>query len=127
MIILDTSIWIEFLKGNFKYKDLVLKLIEEREVLLLECIIGELLQGAKGKREKEIILKYWENLPNISMDNMWIKAGILSNDKKLISKGIGIIDTVIITASLETQSTIWTLDKKLINNTSKKYLFKPID
>ena len=125
MIIIDTSVWIDFLKGNFTYNDLVIKLIEDREILLLECIIAELLQGARGKREKEIILQYWENLPNISMDKLWIKAGSLSNDKKFISKGIGIIDAVTITVSTETQSYIWTLDKKLIKNINKKYLFEP--
>jgi predicted nucleic acid-binding protein len=51
MIILDTSIWIEFLKNNSDYYSKVKDLLENRKVLAIECVFGELLQGAKSKRE----------------------------------------------------------------------------
>jgi len=42
-------------------------LSENREVLAVECIFGELLQGAKNKQEKEIILDFWKYLPKKNM------------------------------------------------------------
>ena len=55
MIILDTTIWIEHLKNNQNYFPKVKELLEKREILAVECVFGELLQGVKNKAEKEII------------------------------------------------------------------------
>jgi len=55
MIILDTSVWIEHLKGNRNFFVKVCKLLETNEILAIECVFGELLQGVKNKTEKDII------------------------------------------------------------------------
>jgi predicted nucleic acid-binding protein len=123
MIIIDTSIWIDFLKGNFEKNNIIIDLIETRQVLMLECISAELLQGAKSKREKDIIIEYWNNLPNISMDNLWIEAGVYSSKNNLIDKGIGIIDSVIITACKKTNSKLLTRDKKILRFLGKDIIF----
>jgi predicted nucleic acid-binding protein len=53
MIILDTSIWIEFLKQRNKDIDeKVSYLLEETEVVALTPIFGELLQGTKNEKEE---------------------------------------------------------------------------
>ena len=114
MILVDTSVWIDFLKGTLDNSSFFTKLIENREALVLECIFGELLQGAKGKREKEIITEYWEMLPSIPMDGLWIQAGIYSRENRLHSQSIGLIDVVIITAAIKTHSKLWTFDKKIL-------------
>jgi len=113
MIILDTSIWIEFLKGNPHYFMVVRQLLENQEVIAVECIFGELLQGCKNKKESEIIKHYWENLPKIKHEGLWIKAGEYSSENNLISKGVGLIDAAIIIFAQRINAQIWTLDKKL--------------
>ena len=113
MIILDTSIWIEFFKVNPSYFETIQKLIEEQQVLAVDCIFGELLQGARNKREREIIKDYWENLPKAGVSGLWIEAGIYSSENKLISKGIGLIDAAIIKASQRNNALLWSLDTKL--------------
>ncbi len=113
MIILDTSVWIEFLKNNPDYFSDVKSLLENQQVLAVECIFGELLQGAKSKREIEILSLYWENLPKAVVENGWIEAGIFSSKNKLPSKGIGIIDSFIIISARKYEARIWSLDKKL--------------
>ena len=113
MIILDTSIWIEFFKVNPSCFETIQKLIEEQQVLAVDCIFGELLQGARNKREREIIKDYWENLPKAGVSGLWIEAGIYSSENKLISKGIGLIDAVIIKASQRNNALLWSLDTKL--------------
>jgi len=113
VIILDTSVWIEFLKGNVGYFAKVRELIEKQQVLAHEPIFAELLQGVKNKREDEIIHQYWTFLPKTNIRNSWIKAGEYSAQHKLLAFGVGIVDACILVAALETQSSIWTLDKKL--------------
>jgi predicted nucleic acid-binding protein len=115
MIIVDTSVWIEFLKGNDPYLALLSKRLEESQILAMECIFGELLQGAKSKREREIILAYWENLPKFPEENIYIKAGLEAGKHQWHSKGIGLIDGAIIILLRTTGSSLWTLDKKLKN------------
>ena len=63
MIILDTSIWIEFFRKKSDIFPTVEKLLETEEVYALECIFGELLQGAKNDRERDLIISYWKYLP----------------------------------------------------------------
>jgi len=115
MIVIDTSVWIEFLKQNPLYASKVDELLENSEVLAIECIFGELLQGARNKREKRIITDYWRSLPKCSQENVWIEAGDYSSENKLFSKGIGLIDCAIIVSARKHQAKVWSLDKKLNN------------
>ena len=119
MIIIDTSIWIEFFKNNPEYQAAVKSLLEEQKVLAIECVFAELLQGAKNKREREILSSYWENLPKYECGDIWIDAGRFSSENKLVSKGIGLIDCVIVVSAKNSGSKIWSLDKKL-NSILKK-------
>jgi len=119
MIVLDTSVWIEFLKNNPEYFSKVKYLLENQQVLAIECIFGELLQGAKNKRKIKIISLYWENLPKLKFENGWILAGIYSFTNKLTSQGVGIIDSFIISSARNSNAQIWSLDKKL-NSLLKK-------
>jgi predicted nucleic acid-binding protein len=113
MIIADTSVWIEFLKGREPVSGQLRVLLAGREVLAVECVFGELLQGAKNDREQEVIEAYWRHLPKADGQGIWIEAGRFSGERNLYSKGIGLIDCVLIVTSLRTGARLWTLDKKL--------------
>ena len=123
MILADTSIWIEFLKGNEEVFTIMQQKLESREIVVAECIIGELLQGAKDEHEQRIITSYWECLPKIDESGIWIEAGTYSGSNKLISKGIGLIDVVILMIARRTNSKIWTLDEKLLGLLKKNEMF----
>ncbi|MDR0300962.1 MAG: PIN domain-containing protein [Treponema sp.] len=114
MIILDTSIWIEHLKNNRLYFPTIRKLMENREILAVECVFGELLQGVKNKSEKEIILNFWTYLPKESYENIIIQAGEYSAKNKLLDHGVGLIDAIILMHSIKSYSKIWTLDTKFL-------------
>jgi predicted nucleic acid-binding protein len=122
MIILDTSVWIEYLKGNNAYFSKICKLLENKEILAVECIFGELLQGVKNKKEKEIIKKYWAHLPKEKYDAIAIEAGEYSSVNKLLDKGVGLIDEIILLHGIRSNSKIWTLDKKFIKLIPNEYL-----
>lgn len=123
MIIVDTSIWIEFLKGHEKISRILIDYFEFRRVLALECIFSELLQGVKNKREVKIIKEYWDNLPKIHESGLWIKAGLYSANEKLYAKGVGLIDSFIVVAAMNSKAQVWTLDKKLKSVLNPENLF----
>ncbi|MDP6625286.1 MAG: pilus assembly protein, partial [Nitrospinota bacterium] len=58
--------------------------------------------------------------------NVFLKAGIESGKNKWLSKGIGLIDSVIILSARETSSRIWTLDKKLKDILEKEEIFESV-
>ena len=114
MIILDTSVWIEYLKSNPNYYPQICKLLESGEILAVECIFGELLQGVKNKKEKEIILSYWKHLPKENYENIIIEAGEYSALNKLLDHGVGLIDIIILMHAIKSNSKIWTIDNKFL-------------
>ena len=114
MIILDTSIWIEYLKNNQDYFPIIKELLENREVLAVECIFGELLQGSKNKSEREIIMDFWTYSPKAHYENVIIHAGEYSSKNKLLDHGVGLVDAIILMYAINTNSKIWTLDKKFL-------------
>ena len=124
MIIADTSVWIEFLKNNEPTSSLFERKLNNREILGIECVFGELLQGCANENEIKIVKEYWANLPKRDETNVWIEAGEYSGRNNLISRGVGLIDFVILVLAKRTKSKIWTLDKKLLKLLDKEIIFK---
>ncbi len=123
MIIADTSIWVEFFKRIESVFSSLVTLLENRNIIGLSCIFGELLQGARNRGERKTIQSYWENLPKTDESSIFVDAGIYSGEQKLLSKGIGLIDAVILVAARNTNSQVWTLDKKLLKALSREEQF----
>ncbi|AXR66902.1 PIN domain-containing protein [Leptospira mayottensis] len=123
MILVDTSVWIEFFRGNEPYFSELKELIESAEVLVHEVVFGELLQGCKNKNEVSFILEYWKNLNTLTPDGSFLSAGKLSFESKHIDKGIGLIDSVLINEVRSNKLRLWTLDKKILNVLDKKEIY----
>lgn len=126
MIIVDTSVWIEFFRGKYPHFNQVSKLLETNDIIALSPVFGELLQGAKNNSERSAIAEFWNNLPKVSENNLFIRAGSESSRQKWLDKGVGLIDSFIIVASRETSSFVWTLDKKLFQLLKKEERFTPV-
>jgi predicted nucleic acid-binding protein len=124
MILVDTSVWIEFFRGNEPYFTKLKELIESSDVLAHEVVFGELLQGCKNKAELNFILEYWESLSTIDSNGSFILAGKLSFEDKHLDKGIGIIDSILINETRQKNLRIWTLDKKILKLLEPKYVFE---
>ncbi|WP_040508722.1 PIN domain-containing protein [Leptospira wolffii] len=123
MILVDTSVWIEFFRGNEPYFGELKNLIESSEVIVHEVVFGELLQGCKNKTEVSFILEYWENLNTLTSDGSFLLAGKLSFENKHIDKGIGLIDSVLINEVRSKKLQLWTLDKKILKVLDKKEIY----
>jgi hypothetical protein len=110
-------------KGNTVYFKTCKNLIEEGSVYTIEPIFGELLQGVLNQREMDTIVAYYENIPKIAVNNLFIVAGKYSHTHRLTNKGIGIMDAAIIVATMESNSLLWTLDKKISSYLDAQYAF----
>jgi predicted nucleic acid-binding protein len=128
MLILDTSIWVEFLRAHVPFYELAKTKLENGEVIGLPWIFGELLQGVHGAAESRTILSFWKAIPKPELslcEGAWLRAGEASSRGKWFAKGVGLIDAAIICAAEELNAKVWTLDKKLEDMLKfKKLLFK---
>ena len=125
MILVDTSVWVDFLKRQPSVFPTLQTLIETQAVVAAGCVFGELLQGAKNSREQNIILGYWESLPKREEEGLWVEAGLLSSTHKWFSQGVGLIDAFLICFARTYQFQIWTLDKKLLSVLKPTEVFSP--
>jgi predicted nucleic acid-binding protein len=126
MILVDTTIWIEFFRSNPVYFNGMESLLENKEVIIIEPIFAELLYGSRSHKERSIILSYWKVLPHIKfIEGTLIESADFGNKENYINMGIGLIDTILVKVTIENKYLIWTLDKKILNNLDKKFLYKP--
>jgi len=124
MIILDTSVWIEYLKRNSDYKALIDDFLKEGKILAFDFIFGELMQRAK-EHEWIKISGLWEILPKVNISGIGFHAGKYSMENKLIERGLGLVDCSIIYATINSKSKLWTLDKKILGVLDNTFIYKP--
>jgi predicted nucleic acid-binding protein len=125
MILADTSVWIEFFKQNKDFTNEMIELLESKSIISIEPVFAELLYGSRNNSERTIILAYWKVLPKIKFsEGSFIESADFANKNNYLNMGMGIIDATLIKAANENKYLIWTLDKKIINNMDKHFLYK---
>lgn len=122
-IILDSSVWFEYFKRNEPYFSEVQSHLDRLNIKIIDPLIGEILQGAFNQNEIDFIREHIQFVHKIVIRNLFEKAGEYSFKNKLIPKGIGLVDACLIVATIETNSLLWTLDKKIMNFLDRKYLY----
>ena len=113
MIIADTTIWIEFLGSREPIHARLNEFLERGMVLAAEGVFGELLSGARGRQEVDLVESYWSSLPRADESGIWIHAGKLSSARGLRARGVGLVDAALLALSERTGADIWTLDRRL--------------
>lgn len=127
MILIDTSVWIEFFKQNKLYAEPISVLLKNKAILAYEPIFSELIYGVRAKKDKEMILNYWDVLPKITLfENSMLKAADYANQNNFHNLGIGLMDALIIKVLIDGNHSIWSLDKKINKTIDSKYIFQPI-
>jgi predicted nucleic acid-binding protein len=124
-VIIDTSVWFEYFKGNEPYFSITQKLLNSFSVRIIDPIVGEILQGALNLKDIRFLRYNIQFISRTEISQLFEKAGEFSFRNKLLSKGIGLIDATIIFATIESGSVLWTLDKKILNFMDEKFLFQP--
>jgi predicted nucleic acid-binding protein len=112
-VILDTSVWIEYLKGNKPIHDEVHALLLEDEVIGVSAVFGELMYGVRNKKEETQINTLWELLPKLDETAIMLNSGKYAYTNNFLNKGIGLVDASLAFLAKQNNNRVWTLDKKL--------------
>lgn len=112
-VLIDTCAWIDFLRseegvlGNY-----VASLIESEQALLCGVIVTELLQGAKGIKEKQQLEFLFSGIEILDTNRQdWTDAGLCLQN--LRSKGITlpVTDALIAAIAIRNSVPVLTIDK----------------
>lgn len=134
MILVDTSVWIDFLEGNDHWtKERLKEKINDRvSITYIDLILLEILQGIHSEKDRRKIERYFSNfvLLNQTRTSILLAAKIY---QELQRKGIRIrslIDCLIAAISIETGARILHKDRdfdhieKYFPITTEKYRFQ---
>lgn len=108
MILADTSVWIDHLRGSDP--DLA-RLLGAGQILIHPFVIGELASGSL--RQREIILGALGEMPQATVVDDSEVLGMIERHA-LFSRGLGYIDAHLLASVLLTpNTTLWTRDRRL--------------
>lgn len=112
-ILVDTSVWIAYFKGDEKIKDLDRE-IDANRICVNELILSELLPAVKLKSENRLadLLESVNKLP-LNIDWEEIREYQLINLRQGINK-VGIPDLIILQNAVSSGVDLLTLDKHFI-------------
>ena len=110
MILVDTSIWIDFFRGASGAARLP-SLLEDGAVLAHPWVNGELALGHLGRRRRAIL----EDLSRLPAAPVVADAEVraMIEARRLAGTGIGWVDCQLIASALVEGARLWTGDRKL--------------
>jgi predicted nucleic acid-binding protein len=108
VILPDTSIWIDYLRGGDRELE---RLLGQRQVVTHPFIVGELALGSFKKRGDALALL--DLLPQIQVAEL-SEVRHMIEARRLHGRGIGLVDAHLLASLLIDSSTrLWTRDKNL--------------
>jgi len=126
MILVDTSVWIEFFRQQGEYTDHMNDLLNRRAIITLEPIFSELMYGVGNRQEYEVIKTFWLMLPKITFtEGYMIEAASLARQRNYHLMGIGVVDAAIIKATEEGEHLLWTLNSRINEHIRKPLIYIP--
>lgn len=125
MIVVDTSVWIEYLRKKEDYIAVFEESISQGKFTATSFVFGELLQGCKTSADAERVLDLYRNLPHLNEAEVWLDAGSVSQKEKWFSKGVGLIDAALIVTARRAKAKIWSLDQKLNSVLKPAEIYEP--
>ena len=111
MVLVDTSVWIRFLRGLAPFAAELDALLDRDEVLGHDLVQGELLIGDRGGRSA-LLPSYQKMLraPTVSHD----EVVELVRSRRLNGRGIGWLDAHLLASALVAGASFWTADRRLV-------------
>lgn len=126
MILIDTSVWIEYFRQHNDFVDQVEDLLHRREVTTIEPIFSELLYGVRNRREHDMVLSYWQLLPKIEFGkNSMLEAASFANQRNYHLLGIGVMDSLVIKATEDGNHLLWTLNSRINAHIRRPLIYPP--
>jgi predicted nucleic acid-binding protein len=110
MILVDTSVWIRFLRGMEPFATELDRLLAENDVLAHELVYGELLLGDRGGRTE--LLTEYERMQQAATVEHGELVGLVRS-RNLHGRGIGWVDVHLLASTLVERARLWTADERL--------------
>lgn len=110
MILVDTSVWIDFFRRGSTATRLA-SALEAGEVASHPFIVGELALGSLGRRREEV-LRDLGLLPRLALLPER-EVHHLIEKRALHGSGIGWVDAHLLASAITTGVPLWTLDQRL--------------
>ena len=107
MILVDTSVWVEHLRGGLPR---LATLLQEGEVLTHPWVIGELACG--NLRSRQQVLELLQGLPAATVASD-AEVLLLIEREQLMGRGIGYVDAHLVAAARLSHCRLWTQDRRL--------------
>jgi predicted nucleic acid-binding protein len=110
-VIVDTSVLIDFLRGEMENAEKVSRLLKDNRVVTTGIIIAELLQGLKDHKEEDKIVSLLSGLFCLEITTeLWIKAGTLSLSLRRKGINLPLTDVAIAILAIKNDLSILTND-----------------
>jgi predicted nucleic acid-binding protein len=95
MILVDSSVWIDFLRGIRTEQSLYLRAILDRaRIAIGDLVLAEVLQGCDSERDFEFVLAYLSRLQQVVVSNREVAVEAARNYRSLRGRGITIRKTI---------------------------------
>jgi len=108
MILVDTSVWVDYLRQSDPG---LATALEEGRVLTHPFVIGELACGNLSRRAE--VLTLLQGLPRAPLASDHEALELIEN-RRLMGRGIGYVDVhLLAAAALDDDATLWTRDQRL--------------
>ena len=108
MILVDTSVWIDHLRGQDRC---LTDLLQNSQVLMHPMVVGELACG--NLRNRQEVLNLLGNLPEVSIA-AHDEVLLFIEQYRLMGRGIGYVDVHLLAATaLSEPARLWTRDTRL--------------
>jgi hypothetical protein len=123
MLVVDTSVWIDYLNNKNTIQTNLLNLaFDEDNILLPDLVLQEIIQGFKSEKEAKLTKKYLEAFEIVSVFDKSKIENYASNYRTLRKKGItiGTIDSIIASYCISNNLPLLFSDKDY--NNCVKYL-----
>ena len=111
-VLIDTSVLIEFFKGQKSISDAVSNLLQTNRGVVTGIIIAELLQGMKNLKEEFAITDLIEGMHTFEVTtDTWIRAGEIALGLRRKGINLPLTDVALAALAIEYNLQIFTLDK----------------
>lgn len=107
MILVDSSVWIDFFNGKENpHTSILMKALEDSEALVGDLVIAEVLQGFKSEEEASLAEEAFKTIPWIELGGLNQAFNSAANYRFLRKRGITIrktMDMLIATWAIENE------------------------
>ncbi len=121
-IIVDTSVWIEYLKNRLALAENLDRLLLAGKVFTVGPVIAELLQGARAEKDYQMLKNSIDGLPFIETTfEDWTLAGEISYTLRRKGLTIPITGCVIAATAIHQNASVMTYDRHFANIPNLKF------